>query len=122
APAARLSNDSAKRHRCLQLPNPVGAEVAGHPWRTLRCRPDPALAFAPVGADRRNMVPARARILRRRAWLGNPYQGRGYGDDLRCDLDGGTEARAEAFRHVRAGFAAAGKRLSRLEAGSVDRL
>ena len=42
--------------------------------------------------------------------------------DLRRGLGGRPEARAEAVRHVRAGFAPAGKGLPRLEAGSFDRL
>ena len=66
--------------------------------------------------DRRPLAAAGARLLRRRARLGTPHQGRGHRRDLRRGLGRRPEARAEAVRHVRAGFAAAGKRLPRLEA------
>ena len=81
-----------------------------------------AVAVASVDRDRRKLVPARPRVLRRRARLGDPQQRPRYPRDLRRGVGRRPEARAETVRHVRAGFAAAGERLPRLEAGPVDRL
>ena len=115
-------DDSGKRHRALQLPDPFGTEVAGHPRRSHRRRSVAAMAVAPVLPDRRTLAAAGARLLRRRARLGVAHQGRGHRRDLRRGVGRRPQAWAEAVRHVRAGFAAPRKRLPRLEAGSVDRL
>ena len=69
-----------------------------------------------------SVVPAHPGVVRRRTWLGDPQQCSRYDGDLRRRLGRRPEAWPEAVRHVRAGFAQAGKGLPRLEGRSVDRL
>ena len=107
----------------LHLPDPCRAEGAGNPRRGLRRRPVAAVAVAPVdarspGAGASSCAsPSPANS----AGKSTPRSS-DTADDLRRRLGSRPEARAEAVRHVRAGFAAAGKRLPRLEGRPFDRL
>ena len=105
ASAATHSDDSAKRHRRFHLPDPVRPERAKNPGRGDRRRSLAAVAVASVLPDRRALAAAGPRLLRRRARLGAPHQGRGHRCCVRRGVGGRAEARAKTVRHVRAGFA-----------------
>ncbi len=118
----RLRLHASRRYRRTRLPNSDGTKFPRYPGQSLRRRSVAAVADTSIDRDCRTLVPSRARLLCRRTRLGTAQQGGGHRHGVRRGPGSRAEARPEALRNVRAGFAAAGERIPRLEAGPFDRL